>query len=965
MEKQNVILGFDVGTNSIGWSIINETGDIIKTGVRLFNDVSTQKIGILRRQRRQNRRWKLRREDFINLLIKYKWIKDKKTFFDLFTQYHYSYNSIKTKLLQPQSDINLVIIGLFYFLHKRGYFYNNLLIPEETDYRKISHETHLQKLLEIFQIQNISIDFQNEFLSIFNRTRNFCDGPGYCSKWGIYTDKDNQQPHQYSYVWEKYIGQCAIYNKEKRYYKHSPYSELCILFEFLIKLQCDTNTIFIIISNINTNLNNDKLTIFHKKDLKNYKINSYLISKYIKNSHIVYCEVYQYLLLFLKRINQINHIDILNFDLLKQCDDLFNIIYTNYWNQSKLYDVLEKMYHINKNIIDDFIKNLPIITTFSKYSKKALIEYLQFCQNKDLNPMSLNDYFNKFKIYTSQKYLKLDTRNYYGQTLRILIQLKNLFNSLLKYINDSNLNLIHIGVENDNQLIQKEYINYIDLFQEKYNIDLKCKNELIRLKCKLWLHQNGQDLYNNTPINLNELLEHNEWYNIDHIIPISISKDNSFDNKILTSSFTNHQKGNKLPYDILTPSQWKIFEKQVLSNKYFTEIKKQKLLAQNYEVNNFLNRQLNFLNISNNVFFQILQNFITKNNYYPNVKISDIKSINVNYYFFKIFNQMKNRLDYSHNSYDASIISYLCWKYIYNIDILDKLKSNILTTKIDYSRQIIKKLNCQFVEDTIYRLINDNDKPMIQKKLDIFDKNITTIHKIFYENNIQECEKLIIFKKNKLLFNYLKDIYCSTYNKMLQAKISQKNPFLYYLQIMNLNDIIYNNNPVRKLKYNWYSPKNSDIIKYDYNTYSSCKIRPKTLNCRWYIDNNGIFKGVNINYLLLKNNNGNWFIDENKLASKLQHLNISKIHTYLNLFYGSILMKKDTKQLFYTVGSVRKENEVCYTIELKPLDKVNDHDHRKRLSLNSICDQFVYVLLDNLGDIKKIIDIKKFFKKSL
>ncbi|MCI1283055.1 MAG: type II CRISPR RNA-guided endonuclease Cas9 [Lacticaseibacillus songhuajiangensis] len=64
-------------------------------------------------------------------------------------------------------------------------------------------------------------------------------------------------------------------------------------------------------------------------------------------------------------------------------------------------------------------------------------------------------------------------------------------------------------------------------------------------KMVLYFSQNGRDAYTGKPIDLNQLNN----YDIDHVIPRVFVKDNSFDNRVLTTKFENERKGNNFAID--------------------------------------------------------------------------------------------------------------------------------------------------------------------------------------------------------------------------------------------------------------------------------------------------------------------------------------------------------------------------------------------------------------------------------
>lgn len=70
------------------------------------------------------------------------------------------------------------------------------------------------------------------------------------------------------------------------------------------------------------------------------------------------------------------------------------------------------------------------------------------------------------------------------------------------------------------------------------------------IKLKLWEEQDGRSPYSQKPISINRLFELG-YVDIDHIVPYSISFDDSFKNKVLVFSDENRDKGNRLPITYL------------------------------------------------------------------------------------------------------------------------------------------------------------------------------------------------------------------------------------------------------------------------------------------------------------------------------------------------------------------------------------------------------------------------------
>lgn len=115
------------------------------------------------------------------------------------------------------------------------------------------------------------------------------------------------------------------------------------------------------------------------------------------------------------------------------------------------------------------------------------------------------------------------------------------------------------------------------------------------LKYRLWEEQDGICMYSGKKIPLVALFK--PGYEIDHILPYSITFDDSFRNKVLVAAEENQQKGNRTPYEYFgnDEEKWKKFEIRV--NTTIRDFKKQeKLLKKHFteeERKEFKERNLN------------------------------------------------------------------------------------------------------------------------------------------------------------------------------------------------------------------------------------------------------------------------------------------------------------------------------------------------------------------------------------
>lgn len=136
----------------------------------------------------------------------------------------------------------------------------------------------------------------------------------------------------------------------------------------------------------------------------------------------------------------------------------------------------------------------------------------------------------------------------------------------------------------------------VDEYNENVYKKLKqYENRLDEEKVYLYFTQNGKSLYTEEKLNLNEP----ENLEIDHIIPYSLSDDDSLDNKALVLKDENQKKGNKIVKetfpqsfsDIKMVNYWKNLKKVgLISEKKYNNLQKNNV--DDILTKGFINRQL-------------------------------------------------------------------------------------------------------------------------------------------------------------------------------------------------------------------------------------------------------------------------------------------------------------------------------------------------------------------------------------
>lgn len=279
--------------------------------------------------------------------------------------------------------------------------------------------------------------------------------------------------------------------------------------------------------------------------------------------------------------------------------------------------VVPKYDFITNQIVDDLLEDPKIfaISTSQKWHRfsiktmNVLIpellngydEQMTILTRMGLLEDSKNDYSNIDKID-----IKNVTENIYNPVVRKSIKkCLKIFNELYKkYPNISDV-VIELPREDNpedaRKLIKKmqkenlvEKDTSLEAFRKEANlsenglIDFLRKGKNRALKIRLWYQQEGKCLYTGEPILAEGLCKNEANYDIDHIIPISVSFDDSINNKVLCSShFNRFEKEKKTPFEYFSNksshlgrySNFDEFRASVNANKRISDVKRKNLLS--------------------------------------------------------------------------------------------------------------------------------------------------------------------------------------------------------------------------------------------------------------------------------------------------------------------------------------------------------------------------------------------------
>lgn len=180
------------------------------------------------------------------------------------------------------------------------------------------------------------------------------------------------------------------------------------------------------------------------------------------------------------------------------------------------------------------------------------------------------------------------------------------------------------------------------------------------VKFKLFRDQQEVCLYSGAQLDVRRLFEPG-YVDVDHIIPYSISFDDSYNNKVLVLSKENRQKGKQLPMEYMAgdpvrTSQFEARVHKVIRNYQ----KRQRLLKTELtpeDLKRFKDRNLSDTRYATRVVYNLLKDNLE---FAPSKYTEPVRSVNgaVTDYMRKRFGLQKNRADGDlHHAMDAAVVA--------------------------------------------------------------------------------------------------------------------------------------------------------------------------------------------------------------------------------------------------------------------------------------------------------------------
>jgi len=476
-----------------------------------------------------------------------------------------------------------------FFEHKRN---------KDKDYsHTISREQVLNEISMLFEAQRklknvfAAKDFEEKYTNIVSSQRSFDEGPGIPS------------PYAGKQI-EKMVGNCTFEKEFPRTAKACYSSELFNLYQKINNLRIiDINSVSRFLSK---NERQIIIALAHKKaDVKYSDVRKSLqLSKDQKFNSLSYehkdmDEIERETKFnYLRTYHEIRKaLDKVNKGRIKQLTieqlDIIGETLTLYKNEEM---VIEKL--IKAGLTEYDIDELLSLSFrgFGHLSLKAIKNILPHLQEGHIYSEAATLAGYNFRAHNNQeKYMYLPASSEQLQDItnpvvrRAISQSIKVVNAVIRRYGSPQLICIELSREMGKNFSDRKKIEK----QIKENTDLNdaIKNKIIEyghlnptgqdiVKMKLWQEQDGRCAYSGDPIPISQLFEPGVA-DVDHIIPFSISFNDSYSNKVLVKSSENRQKGNLLPCEYMKNAPVKLERFEVwVKTSVKNHQKQQRLLKQ-------------------------------------------------------------------------------------------------------------------------------------------------------------------------------------------------------------------------------------------------------------------------------------------------------------------------------------------------------------------------------------------------
>lgn len=246
----------------------------------------------------------------------------------------------------------------------------------------------------------------------------------------------------------------------------------------------------------------------------------------------------------------------------------------------------------------------------------------------------------------------------------------------------------------------------IDIQYLKEQIEQKDEAELRKDKLYLYFLQLGKCAYTGEPIDLEKLATE---YDIDHIIPQSILKDDSIDNKVLVKKTYNNEKSDTYPinghFSWITPERisfWKLLkDKDLMSEKKYKNLTRVEELSEQ-ELSGFIARQLVETNQSVKAVIDLLKEYMPNQTSVVSSKAGFVSAFRDKFEIYK--SRSINDLHHAKDAYLNIVVGNVLYsRFTENPSNFYKPKSEDLKNKYkEKNKNLTKNIMKLFDCETIY-----------------------------------------------------------------------------------------------------------------------------------------------------------------------------------------------------------------------------------------------------------------------
>lgn len=502
---------------------------------------------------------------------------------------------------------------------------------------------------------------------------------------------------------------------------------------------------------------------------------------------------------------------------------------------------------------------------------------------------------------------------------------------------------------------------------KKYTPTDKISSQLI-LKTRLYLEQDGKCIYTGKTIDIERLINDHGSYQIDHIIPKSISFDDSYNNKVLVLPSANQSKDNLTPLKWFSSgrtnesiySSYNEFRSYVMNNSKLPKAKKMNLTFEEdinkYDVQQtFINRNLVDTSYAARALQTTLRAYFNSNKI--NTKIYSVKGHQTNeirnlanaryvrnnkgkaYIDAPLY---KDRNKYYHHAVDAIIIAGLSMqenfnakpylqqhhdlnkdiikreyqaKYDPKVNHLIKQLNNLDLSRIKYSWKVDKKPNRSVSDQTIYSTrVYEGEEYVIKKYQNISEMTASDIQKKIIDNK----EKLLVYKHDQRTYQHIEKAYQQYKHEKYPFKVYEENhgPLRKYAK-NNKGPIIKN------LKYQENKLGNHISISNNYNSKNKnvvlLQISPYRTD--FYISPEGEYKFLTIRYSDIKHENNKYVISQDKYNELKEMKEILDKDKFIFSLYKNSILRIKTNDYDEIVRFRVTNNDLKKIIEVKPINQ--------------------------------------------